>query len=59
MPKGVGGCSKRGIDMENQKKTQKNQQSVVVSGKKRILYIDDEKDFLLLTKIGLERNEGE
>ena len=42
--------------MEGKKKAQQNQQSVVASRKKRILYIDDEKDFLLLTKIRLERS---
>ena len=42
--------------MEGKKKAQQNQQSVVASRKKRILYIDDEKDFLLLTKIRLEEN---
>ena len=41
--------------MEGRKKIQKNPQLVVASDKKRILYIDDEKDFLLLTKIRLER----
>lgn len=42
--------------MEGKKKVQQNSQSVVANGKKRILYIDDEKDFLLLTKIRLEES---
>ncbi len=41
--------------MQGKKGEQQNPQSVVASGKKRILYIDDEKNFLLLTKIRLEK----
>ena len=41
--------------MEGKKRKQQNPQSVVATGKKRILYIDDEKNFLLLTKIRLEK----
>ena len=41
--------------MEDKKRKHQSSQSVVASGKKKILYIDDEKDFLLLTKTRLER----
>ncbi len=42
--------------MTQPKRKHHDPQSAVASGKKRILYIDDEKDFLLLTKIRLERS---
>ena len=43
--------------MEGKKRKQQGPQSVVASWKKRILYIDDEKNLLLLTKTRLERTE--
>ena len=45
-----------GVDMEGRKNAQQNPQSVVANEKKRILYIDDEKDFLWLTKMRLEKS---
>ena len=42
--------------MEGRKNAQQNPQSVVANEKKRILYIDDEKDFLWLTKMRLEKS---
>ena len=42
--------------MEGKERKQQSPQSLVASGKKRILYIDDEKDFLWFTKIRLEKS---